>query len=104
MSVSVRPKSKIVSAADADEGESCYPMDDHDGEEVGEKGKGKSEDDHGEEDSGEVAASRTARQPRMPSEHERREHEATHCPFRSWPNRCPCRSSPFPRMPAKQIC
>lgn len=88
MSVSVRLKSNLVSAADADEGESCYPEDGHDGEEDGEKGDGKSEDDHGGEESGEFAASRTARQPRAPSEHERREHEATHCPFRSWCEHC----------------
>lgn len=63
MSVSVRPKSNINSAVNADEGESCYPVDGHDGDDKGEEGEEKSEDDHGGEESGEFAAFRTARQP-----------------------------------------
>ena len=46
------------------------------------------EDCEGEEDSGEVRASRGLGQPRLPSERERREHELTHCPFRCWCEHC----------------
>ena len=73
---------------DANEGESCYPIDDQDGGDVEVEGQEQEEDGHGGEDSGEVAASRTARQPRMPSDRDRREHELTHCPFRSWCEHC----------------
>ena len=46
------------------------------------------EDCDGEEDSGEVQASRKVSQPRAPSAEERRVHNLTHCPFRSWCEHC----------------
>ena len=51
-------------------------------------GEDRAEDAEAEEDSGEVQASRTSSQPRSPSSQERREHAATHCPFRSWCEHC----------------
>ena len=67
--------------------EECYPVDGDDGEQV--TGDEPHDDDsHGGEDSGEAAAARKVREPRMPSDRERREHEATHCPYRSWCEHC----------------
>ncbi len=40
------------------------------------------EDEQDEDDSGEVEAARRCRQPRTPSAQERREHKATHIPYR----------------------
>ena len=57
---------------------------------MGESGAGNSSDGdlEGEEDSGEVRSARRIAQPRLPSETERREHELTHCPYRSWCEHC----------------
>ena len=68
--------------------EAYYLVEDDDGRGEVAEGQQEDEDQTGGEDSGEVAASRTARQPRAPSERERREHELTHCPFRSWCEHC----------------
>ena len=73
-------------AADAPEEESCDPVDAQTGVEgVDSQNDG---DLAGEEDSGEVQASRGIGQPRLPSERERRDHEKTHCPYRCWCEHC----------------
>ena len=85
MSSSVRPQYDHETSADA--GCACFPVDDeqvrHDV-----RGEGKDEDHHGAEDSGETRAARPSVQPRMPTIEKRREHERTHCPYRSWCEHC----------------
>ena len=69
----------------------CDPVD----EAQGEKGK-EGEDRDGEdfeeqmsaEDSGEVKASRSVARPYVPTLADRKAHESTHCPFRSWCIHC----------------
>ena len=79
----VRPRHNIDMPADV-VGESCSPVDVQ-----AEADGGVADGDRaGEEDSGEVAAARTVRQPRAPTARERAEHELTHCPYRSWCEHC----------------
>ena len=87
MSHSVRPSgTPHNNAAATVEEEACFPVEE---DQTGEEERDHDED-LGQEDSGEVQAARKLGQPRMPSEKERREHDATHCPFRSWCEHC-CR-------------
>ena len=84
MSSSVRPQDNHYTSAGADV--VCFPVDEQQGHEA--EGQNKDDDRHGDEDSGEVQGSRAATQPRLPSERERREHDASHCPYRSWCEHC----------------
>jgi hypothetical protein len=62
--------------------ESCDPV-----EEVTDGGV-KDVDAEAEQESGEARASRTISQPKTPSAYDRRMHELTHCPYRSWCDHC----------------
>ena len=72
-----------------EEDRACFPMEEQKAEEVGDEGaRIDDEDCQGDEVSGEVESSRKTRQPCMPTEQERREHELTHCPLRCWCEHC----------------
>ena len=88
MTSSVRPKQNSDMSAGAED-ESCFPVDERDGEDASRvRRDGQDEDHHGAEDSGEVKASRKVVQPRAPTAQERRDHDLTHCPYRCWCEHC----------------
>ena len=83
MSHSVRPSEcNFTTATGAMAEEECFPVEEE------QMGNEQDDDQTGGEDSGEVQAARNLGQPRLPSERERREHERTHCPARSWCEHC----------------
>ena len=68
--------------------EVCDPVEAQDEQKNGQKNDGGDDDADGGEDSGEARASRRASQPKTPSAEERRIHNLTHCPYRSWCEHC----------------
>ena len=87
MSSSIRPKEMNHEPVNT-EVETCDPVEAHDEQEERQEFDRRDEDAEAEEESGEAKASRRITQPRLPSSEERRIHELTHCPYRSWCEHC----------------
>ena len=69
----------------------CDPVDEAQGEMsrgVDDRGDDDADEQERLEESGEVEASRSVVRPYVPTLAERKQHESTHCPFRSWCVHC----------------
>ena len=64
--------------------EQCDPLE----EQVGDRGDGGKISKEDEIEVEEVEVPRSMPQPKMPTAEEKRAHELTHCPFRSWCKHC----------------